>query len=148
MHVLSTFFIIVGLVFSYLVLYHKIDVNNVMDVMHSAFTRQFLFEFIPFLILFTTREMKFIDTSTSHDFFNSVIGRSMIGMIAFTFATYTLSSVTPYKIGDPNMLNDQVTTLRLNSFTNNVKENLENIEKSKPKKQIDSYEKLLPYALI
>ena len=148
MHVLSTFFIISGLIFSYLVLYHKIDINNVMDVMHSAFTRQFIFELIPFIILFTTRELKFIDIDSASNFFNSVIGRSMIGMVAFTFATYTLSSVTPNKIGEYNMLNDQVTTIRLNSFTNNVKENLENIDKSNQRKHIDSYEKLLPYALI
>ena len=116
MHTLISFLIIFGLIFSYLVLYHKIDTMNVLDVMHSAFTRQFIFELIPFIILFSVREMKFVDISTASDFFNSVIGRSMIGMIAFTFATYTLSSVNPNKIG--NVLGDPLnTTLRLNSFT-------------------------------
>lgn len=117
MNTLTSFLIIFSLIFSYLVLYHKVDLINVLDVMHSAFTRQFIFELIPFIILFTTRELKFIDIESAPNFFNSVIGRSMIGMIAFTFATYTLSPVNPNKIG--NILNDPLnSTLRLNSFSN------------------------------
>jgi hypothetical protein len=118
--------------------------------MHSAFTRQFIFEIIPFIILFTTRELKFIDVDSASSFFNSVIGRSMIGMVAFTFATYTLSSVNPHKIG--GILADPLnTTLRLNSFTsqrpdapfNGLKQ-----EHFNQRKTIEPNEKLLPYALI
>jgi hypothetical protein len=125
--------------------------------MHSAFTRQFIFEIIPFIILFTTRELKFIDLQSSSNFFNSVIGRSMIGMIAFTFATYTLSSVNPNKIG--NVLGDPLnTTLRLNSFTSqrpdaptlstDNKPNQIKPEHFNQRKIIEPNEKLLPYALI
>ena len=141
MHSLTSFIIIFILIFSYLVLYHKVDTMNVLDVMHSAFTRQFIFELIPFIILFSVREMKFVDISTASDFFNSVIGRSMIGMIAFTFATYSLSTVNPMKIG--SVLQDtRLSSLKLNSFTSDVP----NI--SKNEKNIESYEKLLKYALI
>jgi hypothetical protein len=129
--------------------------------MHSAFTRQFIFELIPFIILFTTRELKFIDLESASNFFNSVIGRSMIGMIAFTFATYTLSSVNPNKIG--GILSDPVnTTVRLNSFTNHI--NGAPLASQRPdaptlspnikpehfnqRKIIEPNEKLLPYALI
>jgi hypothetical protein len=164
MHTLISFLIIFSLIFSYLILYHKIDINNFLDVMHSAFSRQFIFELIPFIILFTTRELKFIDLESSSNFFNSVIGRSMIGMIAFTFATYTLSNVNPNKIN--SVLTDPInTTLRLNSFTSqrpdaptlstdNMANHVNNsVRLSKPehfnqRKIIEPNEKLLPYALI
>ena len=141
MHTLISFLIIFGLIFSYLVLYHKIDTMNVLDVMHSAFTRQFIFELIPFIILFSVREMKFVDISTASDFFNSVIGRSMIGMIAFTFATYSLSTVNAAKIGAA-LHDTPISAIKLNSFTSDVP----NIPKNE--KNIESYEKLLRYALI
>ena len=162
MHTLTSFLVIFTLIFSYLVLYHKIELNNVLDVMHSAFTRQFIFELIPFIILFTTRELKFIDIENAPNFFNSVIGRSMIGMIAFTFATYTLSTVNPMKIG--NIISDPLnTTIRLNSFTgqlngtstlstdnrlrqlNSISNNPEHFNQ---RKTIEPNEKLLKYALI
>jgi hypothetical protein len=125
--------------------------------MHSAFTRQFIFELIPFIILFTTRELKFIDLETSSSFFNSVIGRSMIGMIAFTFATYSLSAVHPEKIG--GVLSDPLnTSLRLNSFTNHVNgASLTTLSNQTPnpvqtggsiKNTIEPNERLLPYAQI
>ena len=150
MHTLSSFLLIFSLILLYLVFYHKVDFINFLDVMHSAFTRQFIFEIIPFIILFTTRELKFIDVDSASSFFNSVIGRSMIGMVAFTFATYTLSSVNPHKIG--GILADPLnTTLRLNSFTsqrpdapfNGLKQ-----EHFNQRKTIEPNEKLLPYALI
>jgi hypothetical protein len=167
MHTLISFLIIFSLIFSYLILYHKIDINNFLDVMHSAFTRQFIFELIPFIILFTTRELKFIDLESASNFFNSVIGRSMIGMIAFTFATYSLATVNPMKIG--NVMSDPVNTaLRLNSFSSQkpdtplishvngaplVNQNSETLKhehfhQSISKKIIEPNEKLLPYALI
>jgi len=114
---------------------------NVLDVMHSAFTRQFIFELIPFIILFSVREIKFVDISTASDFFNSVIGRSMIGMIAFTFATYSLSTVNPAKIGAA-LHDSPLNAIKLNSFTSDVP----NIPKNE--KNVESYEKLLRYALI
>ena len=113
--------------------------------MHSAFTRQFIFELIPFIILFTTRELKFIDIESASNFFNSVIGRSMIGMIAFTFATYTLSSVTPNKIG--TSIVDPINMMRLNSFTN-IKDNNINLLHGNPKQEIESFEKYITYATI
>jgi hypothetical protein len=116
MNTIVSFLIIFSLIYSYLIFYHKIDFVNFLDVMHSAFTRQFIFELIPFIILFSTRELKFIDIDSAANFFNSVIGRSMIGMIAFTFATYTLSTVNPMKIGAAIL--DPVQTIRLNSFAN------------------------------
>jgi len=152
MHTLVSFLIIFSLIFSYLVLYHKVELTNVLDVMHSAFTRQFIFELIPFIILFTTRELKFIDLASASNFFNSVIGRSMIGMIAFTFATYTLSSVNPNKIG--SVLTDPMHTMRMNSFTNqNIGSQNGSKEPNKEflntnKYEIEANEKLLPYALI
>jgi hypothetical protein len=135
--------------------------------MHSAFTRQFIFELIPFIILFTTRELKFIDLQSASNFFNSVIGRSMIGMIAFTFATYTLSTVNPMKIG--SIISDPVnTTIRLNSFTSQINGAAgpsqingasmpsqingaampRQINIVKERKTIEPNEKLLKYALI
>ena len=134
MHPLISFIIIFALIFSYLIFYHQIDLTNLLDVMHSSFTRQFIFELIPFIILFTTRDVKFIDISNSSNFFNSIIGRSMIGMMAFTFVTYSLSTVNPAKIG--SVISEIQPTIRLNSFTNLKESN----------KNIDSYEKLLPYA--
>lgn len=167
MHTLLSFLVIFCLIFSYLILYHKVDITNFLDVMHSAFTRQFIFELIPFIILFTTRELKFIDLQSSSNFFNSVIGRSMIGMIAFTFATYSLSSVNPIKIG--SVMSDPLyPTLRLNSFSSqkpdaplvsqkpdaplvshvNDTPKPEHFHQSFDKKMIEPNEKLLPYALI
>lgn len=152
MYTLISFLIIFSLIFSYLIIYHKIDISNFLDVMHSAFTRQFIFELIPFIILFTTRELKFIDLKSSSNFFNSVIGRSMIGMIAFTFATYSLSTVNPLKIG--SVMSDPLhPTLRLNSFSGQVNGPvLSTISKDTKtehfKNIIEPNEKLLPYALI
>lgn len=155
MHTLISYLIIFSLIFTYLVFYHNINFVNFLDVMHSAFTRQFIFELIPFIILFTTRELKFIDLETSSSFFNSVIGRSMIGMIAFTFATYSLSAVHPEKIG--GVLSDPLnTSLRLNSFTNHVNGNT-TLSNQTPnpvqtggsiKNTIEPNERLLPYAQI
>jgi hypothetical protein len=140
MHSLISFFIIFSLIFSYLTFYHKIDLTNLLDVMHSSFTRQFIFELIPFIILFSTREMKFIDISNSSNFFNSVVGRSMIGMIGFTFVTYSLSTVNPIKIG--TIISEANQSIRLNSYTN-----LHELNKTN-KKNVESYEKLLPYYTI
>jgi len=96
--------------------------------MHSAFTRQFIFEIIPFIILFSVREMKFVDITTASDFFNSVIGRTMIGMVAFTFVTFSLNSVNPRH---NEVVIDPSHSMKLNSFTPEVKENIGNCQCSK-----------------
>jgi hypothetical protein len=102
MQTLIIFLFISIIIYLYLIFYHKIDVNNILDVMHTAFIRQFIFELIPFIILFGAREMHFVNVASAPEFFNSVIGRSMIGMIAFTFVSYVLVSATPQK---PNPIN-------------------------------------------
>jgi len=112
--------------------------------MHSAFTRQFIFEIIPFIILFSVREMKFVDISTASDFFNSVIGRTMIGMVAFTFVTFSLNSVNPRFNEIPKfneIVLDPSQLLKLNSFTPEIKENI-------PDKNNYAYEKHIKYALL
>jgi hypothetical protein len=97
MQPLIIFLFISILIYLYLIYYHKIDINNILDVMHTAFVRQFIFELIPFIILFGAREMHFINVASAPEFFSSVIGRSMIGMVAFTFVYYILISATPQK---------------------------------------------------
>ena len=138
MHSLISFIVVIGIILFYLIIYHHVDFKNVFDVMHTAFTRQFIFELIPFIILFSVREMKFIDISTASDFFNSIIGRSMIGMIAFTFVTYSLGAVLPHKIGEQH----EIPHTSSHTFTSEIS------VKPTKKQYIDSYEKLLPYALI
>jgi len=112
--------------------------------MHSSFSRQFIFEIIPFIILFSVREMKFVDISTASDFFNSVIGRSIIGMIAFTFVTFSLTSTTPINpITNSNLVNpviDTIQSMKLNSFTPRININDQN--------NINAYEKHIKYATI
>jgi hypothetical protein len=77
----------------------------------------------------------------------------MIGMVAFTFATYTLSVVNPNKIG--NILTDSTNRIKTNSFTNQqleedkFKDNLPDVQILKSRNiEIEANEKLLPYALI
>ena len=101
----------------YLIFYHQINIEHIVEIMHSAFSRQFIFEIIPFIILFSVREMKFIDISTASEFFNSVIGRTLIGTFAFTFVTFSLHSINPKfneTIVDPSH------SMKYNSFTPNV----------------------------
>jgi hypothetical protein len=82
--------------------------------------------------------MKFIDISSASDFFNSVIGRSMIGMIAFTFVTFSLNSVNP-RFNE--LAIDPSHSLKLNSFTPEIKEDTE-------KNTYNAYEKHIKYALV
>jgi hypothetical protein len=111
--------------------------------MHAAFTRQFIFEIIPFIILFTTREMKFIDISTASNFFNSIIGRTLIGMIAFTFVTFSLiSPPMPNNTKPVETVIDPSHSLKLNSFTSEI-----NLSKNK-KDDITPYENHIKYATI
>lgn len=147
MHILISFFIVFIFIISYLFFYHKIETNHVLEVMHASFSRQFIFEIIPFIILFSVREMKFVDISTSSDFFNSVIGRSIIGMIAFTFVTFSLTSTTPINTGTnvnpANPVIDPSHSMKLNSFTPYI-----NINEQNDIKDINAYEKHIKYATI
>jgi len=97
MQTLSIFLFIILGIYLYLIYYHKINTSNILDVMHTSFIRQFVFELIPFIILFGTRDMHFINITNASQFFNSVIGRSMIGMIGFTFVSYVITTATPQK---------------------------------------------------
>jgi hypothetical protein len=97
MQTLATFLLIILAIYLYLIYYHNINTNNILDVMHTAFIRQLVFELIPFIILFGTREMYLVNVASAPLFFNSVIGRSMIGMIAFTFVSYVITAATPQK---------------------------------------------------
>jgi hypothetical protein len=112
--------------------------------MHASFTRQFIFELIPFIILFSVREMKFVDISSSSDFFNSVVGRSIIGMIAFTFVSFSLISTTPNPVNTTvkqiDNIIDPTHSLKLNSFS----------PKIDPYKNenINAFEKYITYASI
>lgn len=166
MNTLISFLIISGTILLYLIFYHKIDIIHIFEIMHSAFSRQFIFEIIPFIILFSVREMKFIDISSASDFFNSVIGRSIIGAFAFTFVTFSLNSVNPKfneSINDAvsDTIGDPMQSLRLNSFTPDI--NIKNVEPVKEVEQvkyvepikveqiqenINAYEKYITYATI
>jgi hypothetical protein len=114
--------------------------------MHAAFTRQFIFELIPFIILFSVREMKFVDISSASEFFNSIVGRSIIGMIAFTFVTFSL--ITPNPNGSTSTTKPTETvvdpshSLKLNSFTSEI-----NLNKNK-KDDVTPYENHIRFATI
>jgi hypothetical protein len=92
------FIIIIIVIYFYLTHYHKVELYNILDVMHSAFIRQLSFEIIPFIVLFGFRDVQFINISSTNDFFNSVIGRSMMGMVGFTLVSYLVTSASPNKI--------------------------------------------------
>ena len=87
--------LIIGCV--YILFYHKIDTYNFLDVIHTGFIRQFVFELIPFIILWGVRDMKFLDITNTANFFNSLVGRSMLGMIGFTFVSYAVTTISPKK---------------------------------------------------
>jgi hypothetical protein len=70
--------------------------------MHTAFIRQLIFELIPFFVLFGIRDIQFINIASAADFFNSIIGRSMMGMIGFTFVTYFLTNININKLPTKN----------------------------------------------
>ncbi len=107
MRVLLTFIFITIFIFTYLVFYLKVDVKNILDIMHSAFIRQLIFEIIPFFVLFNVRDISFINIASAPEFFNSVIGRSIMGMIGFTFVSYVITAVAPKKIELNNIPTDK-----------------------------------------
>jgi len=144
MHILVSFFLVFIFIISYLFFYHKIETSNVLEVMHASFTRQFIFELIPFIILFSVREIKFIDISSASEFFNSVVGRSIIGMIAFTFVSFSLITTTPNPINTTikqiDAVIDPTNSLKLNSFTPKID--------SYKNENINAFEKYITYASI
>jgi hypothetical protein len=148
MQTLVIFLLISILIYLYLIYYHKIDINNILDVMHTAFVRQFIFELIPFIILFGAREMHFINVASAPEFFSSVIGRSMIGMVAFTFVSYILISATPQK-PSPISINtyDEDNEDNINEDTNE-KFSSKIIKKYNRIKPIAHDEQLIKYSLI
>jgi len=92
MTIFLRFVIITLLFYFYLTRYLKIDVGHILDTMHSAFLRQLTFELIPFIIFFGMRDTTIITFTSVNDFFNSIIGRSLVGMIGFTMVSYVLSN--------------------------------------------------------
>lgn len=118
-----------------------------LEIMHSSFSRQFIFEIIPFIILFTTREMKFVDISTASEFFSSVIGRTIIGMLAFTFVSFSLNSVNPiYPDKQYENIIDSNNLIKVNSFTPEVNHNKKIIKPNNKKLATIPYEKYITYA--
>jgi hypothetical protein len=97
MKTFSIFISVLVFICIYILYYHKIETTNFLDVIHSGFIRQFVFELIPFIIMFGVRDMKFIDVSNTGNFFNSLIGRSILGMIGFTFVSYAITTISPKK---------------------------------------------------
>jgi hypothetical protein len=97
MKTFSIFISVLAFICIYILYYHKIETTNFLDVIHSGFIRQFVFELIPFVVMFGVRDMKFIDVSNTGNFFNSLIGRSILGMIGFTFVSYAITTVSPKK---------------------------------------------------
>ena len=129
--------------------------------MHTAFIRQLVFELIPFVVLFGTRDMYFINITNAPNFFNSVIGRSMIGMIGFTFVSYVITAATPQKPSavsihtehheieeEENDEDEQEKEESQYISNNNEIEKFGNIKKYKTKKPTANDTQLLRYALI
>ena len=159
MQTLATFLLIILAIYLYLIYYHNINTNNILDVMHTAFIRQLVFELIPFIVLFGTREMYLVNVASAPLFFNSVIGRSMIGMIAFTFVSYVITAASPQKPSAVSVHTEQ--HLEINDdehdehdkeesqyITNNQIEKFGNPRNYKRKKPTANDTQLLRYALI
>jgi hypothetical protein len=115
----------------YLIYYHKIKLSNILDLTHTTFIRQIIFELIPFIVLFGIKEMQFINITSASSFFSSIIGRSIMSTVGFTIVTIVLSK-----------LNNQSKINNLFSTTNipNKKEEPENEEKD----DIDNDNKIIP----
>ena len=127
--------------------------------MHTSFIRQFVFELIPFIILFGTRDMHFINITNAPQFFNSVIGRSMIGMIGFTFVSYVITTAIPHKPSAVSVHTEQHIEIDEDEhdeqnkeesqyISNNQIEKFGNAKNYKRKKPTANDTQLLRYALI
>jgi hypothetical protein len=162
MQTLATFLFIILIIYLYLIYYHKIETNNILDVMHTAFIRQLVFELLPFIVLFGTREMYLINVTNAAQFFNSVIGRSMIGMIAFTFVSYVITAASPQKPSAVSVHTEHTPEIEYEKdeydehdreesqyiLNNNHIEKFGNARRYKRKKPTANDNQLLRYALI
>jgi hypothetical protein len=82
--------------------------------------------------------MKFLDITNTGNFFKSLVGRSMLGMIGFTFVSYAVTTISPKK---PNPLMPL-------AYNNQTGGDQPNIEKFSSPIRINGNEKLLSYYLI
>jgi hypothetical protein len=69
--------------------------------------------------MFGVRDIKFLDISNTGNFFNSLIGRSILGMIGFTFVSYAITTISPKKTPPLIPFLDNNNTLQ-SGGTNNI----------------------------
>jgi len=119
MNVLIKFLIGVSLIYLYLIYYHKIEIINILDLTHSTFIRQMIFELVPFFVLFGIRDMQFINITSASEFFSSIIGRSIMSTVGFTIVTIILT-----KINNPVKLNP----ISISNKKEEVKEEIKEVE--------------------
>jgi hypothetical protein len=150
---MKTLFIFISVIIFicvYIIFYHKIDTNNFLDVIHTGFIRQFIFELIPFIILFGVRDLKFIDISNTGNFFGSLVGRSILGMIGFTFVSYAVTTVSPKKTPSIIPLQDTIQNISQKGGKENLNQTQKSFTDTLPmfNSGIDGNEKLLSYHLL
>lgn len=120
MKTFSIFILVLAFICIYILYYHKIETTNFLDVIHTGFIRQFVFELIPFIVMFGVRDMKFLDVSNTGNFFNSLIGRSILGMIGFTFVSYAITTISPKKAPSLIPFLDNNNNTLLSGGSNNI----------------------------
>ena len=154
MKTFSIFICVLAFICIYILYYHKIETTNFLDVIHTGFIRQFVFELIPFIIMFGVRDIKFLDISNTGNFFNSLIGRSILGMIGFTFVSYSITTISPKKTPplipflDNNNILQSGGTNNIEKFNqNNINRHILNHKNGNTynKNYINGHEKLLSY---
>jgi len=150
---MKTLFIFISVIIFicvYIIFYHKIDTNNFLDVIHTGFIRQFIFELIPFIILFGVRDLKFIDISNTGNFFGSLVGRSILGMIGFTFVSYAVTTVSPKKTPAMIPLQDTIQNVSQKGGRENLNQEHKSFTDTLPmfNSGIEGNEKLLSYHLL
>jgi hypothetical protein len=150
---MKTLFIFISVIIFicvYIIFYHKIDTNNFLDVIHTGFIRQFIFELIPFIILFGVRDLKFIDISNTGNFFGSLVGRSILGMIGFTFVSYAVTTVSPKKTPAMIPLQDTIQNVSQKGGRENLNQEQKSFTDTLPmfNSGIEGNEKLLSYHLL
>jgi hypothetical protein len=152
MKTLSIFICVLAFICIYILYYHKIETTNFLDVIHTGFVRQFVFELIPFIIMFGVRDMKFLDVSNTGNFFNSLVGRSILGMIGFTFVSYAITTISPKKTPPLIPFLDNNNTLQSGGLNNIEKFNQYNLNRrifnQNNVNNINGHEKLLSYYLL
>ena len=124
MNVLIKFIILVSVIYMYLIYYHKIDISNILDLTHTTFIRQIIFEIIPFIVLFGIKDMQFINITSASNFFSSIIGRSIMSTVGFTIVTILLT-----KINNQSKINNLFGSA-------NISNKKEEPEKEEPEKEI------------